>query len=851
MEHNNSDLYNNIEEEQSINIRELLEFIWRLRWWIVGSAFITLCFAFLYVRMQTPIYERTSWIMMNKNDGNNAELNLLSEFTGRTTTKKIENELFIIKSPTMMSKVVKELDLNTCYYQYQMPVGDRIKLGRALLSLKKVEYYNNSPFELIINRNPLYPSDMQPGSVYIEFKNIKGEQFQVKEFKVNGNDFVEGKNTFNYGDSIPMGAFSVKIKLTGKATEMKDGGKYLCTWNTPIGTARGLVKKMDATVQGKAANQSDVVIITYKDNVPRRAEDILNTLVRIVNQESRDYKNISTQNTIAFIDQRLAVISSELGAAEADYKNYQSSNVVVSLESQTQLAVSSDMDYQKQLTEVQLQLQILDMITKYLAETADGEYKVIPANVGVSDAGLNSIISNYNTLVAERNRMVANSSETNPRVLNVNQQLEDGKKSIELSIANLVKVYGIRENELRKVIGSSQRKMAEIPQQQFELQQISRRMEVIEPLFQLLQQKREEAQISMYSEVDNFRVIESAFGTGVPISPNTKMIMLLAFVLGCCIPPGIVWLRIMMKSKVETKKDIEDNIDDVTVLACLPKNDDTNYALIPKNGRDTTSESFRMLRSNIQYLPGVKVLQVTSSTPGEGKSYVASNLALSISHTGKKVILVGMDLRKPALHKIFPNLKYDMMKSVVGYLIGKLENIDDAIVRSDISDTLDLLPAGPVPPNPTELLSLNKQESLIAYLREKYDYVVIDSAPYLPVSDSFLINTFVDATLYTVRADYTDLKMLTEINEAIKSKSKPMKNVNIVLNGLDLVSNKYRYGYGAGYGYGYGYGHGHGYGYGYGYGYGTEGELSGKSDKKGNLFGLRGVLKRGKKDLKD
>ena len=183
---------------------------------------------------------------------------------------------------------------------------------------------------------------MQPGSVYLEFKNVKGSQYQVKEFRVNGKDFDEGKKLYNYGDSIPMGAFSLVLRLTKNALDMEDGGKYICTWNTPINTARRLVKQLDATVQGKAANQSDVIIITMKDNVPRRAEDILNTLVRVVNKESRDYKNLSTQNTITFIDQRLAVISSELGAAEADYKNYQSSRVVVSLESQTQLAVSSD-----------------------------------------------------------------------------------------------------------------------------------------------------------------------------------------------------------------------------------------------------------------------------------------------------------------------------------------------------------------------------------------------------------------------------------------------------------------------------------------------------------------------------
>jgi hypothetical protein len=235
MEHN-TELYNNNEEEQSLNIRELLEFVWRLRWWVAASAFVVICLAFVYVRMQTPVYERTSWIMMNKNDGNNAELNLMAEFTGRSTAKKIDNELFIIKSPTIMSKVVEELGINTNYYQYQMPFADRLKMG--FFSMKKVEYYNNNPFELEITRNPLYPDDMQPGSIYIEFKNVKGTQYQIKEFTVNGKDFDEGKKLFNYGDSIPMGAFSLILNLTKNAIDMVDGGKYVCTWNTPIKTAR-------------------------------------------------------------------------------------------------------------------------------------------------------------------------------------------------------------------------------------------------------------------------------------------------------------------------------------------------------------------------------------------------------------------------------------------------------------------------------------------------------------------------------------------------------------------------------------------------------------------------------------
>ena len=792
--------------KQEVNIREVLDFIWRLKYWILVSLLITVGAALFYLRMLTPIYERTTWIMMNRDDAKNTEMYLLTDYQGKNTSKKNENELFselyILKSPTVMSKVVSELGINTRYYKFVKPFGNSIELTRKILNIKKVELYNDSPFELTVEQNPLYPTDMRPGSLYLEFKNIAGQQFQIRKFTVNGKKNNEGLDILSYGDTITMGAFSLVLHLSDNAADMIDGGKYICTWSSPINTAKAIVSNMNASVQGKGKNQSDVIAITIKDNNRSRADDILNTLVRVVNDEGRDYKNAAIQSTIAFIDQRLSVITSELGDAEKDYKNYQTSRVAIDLESQTQMAVKGDMDYQKQLTEVQLQLRILDMISSYLNESTQGEYKVIPANVGISDAGLNSIINNYNSLVTERNLMIANSSESNPRVVSTRQQLDDSKKAIELSVANLLRMYGIREKELERVISNSQRKMAQIPQQQFELQQLSRRMEVIEPLFQLLQQKREEAQMMLYSTNDELRVIESSFGTGTPVFPDRRLILLIAIALGLCIPPATVWMRLALDNKVQTKYDIEGNID-ATLLACLPKNENTDYALIPKNGHDSTSESFRMLRSHLQYLNDAKVIQITSSVFGEGKSYVASNLALSIAQTGRKVILVGMDLRKPALQKVFPDVRLKPKNNVVGFLTGRCSRIDFAIENSKVCETLDIMMPGSVPPNPTEILSFDKQKELIEKLREKYDYVIIDSAPYLLVSDSMLINSYVDATLYILRADFTDKRLFAEINEAINSKHKPIKNVYLVLNGLDQESNKFRYGYGKGYGKGY------------------------------------------------
>ena len=794
---------------QEINIREAFNFIWRLKYWILLSVIVAVSIAFIYTRMLTPVYERTIWVMLNRNNEKDTELYLLPEFANQPS-KKNENELFsevfIIKSPTTISKVVEELGINTRYFKYTNPISGK-QISPGILNTKKEEYYNNSPFELTVGSNPLYPDNMQPKSVELCFKNINGNTFRITGLSVDGKTVKDAENTYTYGDSILMGSFS--LKLTASPSGMADRGKYKCVWKSPACTAQALVSNLQANVQGRSKTQSDIIVVSYKDNIPQRAEDILNNLIRTVNECNREYKNKAVQNTLSFIDQRLAIISSELGEAENKYKDYRTNRVAVALESQTEMTVKGDMDLQKQLTEVELQLRILDMISDYLAQETPGEYNVIPANVGISDAGLNGIINSYNSLVTDRNRMVASSSESNPRVLSANHQLEDSRKAIELSVSNLRNVYGIREKELKRAISNSQRKMAEIPQQQYELQQLSRKMEVIEPLVQLLQQKREETQMIMYSSVDNLRVIQNAFGTSYPVYPNNKMILLFAFFLGCCIPPAVIWLKGTFSNKVANKKDIEDKIK-APLIAIIPQNQDIGSVLIPQNGRDMTSESFRMLRSNIQYLEGVKVIQVTSSIFGEGKSYIASNLALSIAHTGRKVILVGMDLRKPAIHKYFSSIKPKRKNNVVGLLTGRCTRIEFAIQSSEVCDNLDLMTTGSVPPNPTELLSFDKQKDIIERLRDKYDYVIIDSAPYLQASDSLLINSYVDATLYVVRAGYTDKRLFDDINDAIHSKYKPIQNTYIVLNGLYTGTNIFRNDYDSlcGYGYGYNYGYG-------------------------------------------
>ena len=799
-----------------VSFRDIFDFIWRLKWWIVASAIAALIVAFVSVRMQSPVFQRTSWIMLNRDDGSTGELSMLTSMTGARVRKKIDNELFILKSPSLMKKVVEELNLNTRYYQIKLPVGDeKFAFLKNIIPIKtSVEFYKDSPFEFKVMADSLRPNAYQPQSAYIKFRNLSEDgKFVIKEARIGKHELKKTDKVFAYGDTLVVGSVRMIISLSGIGTPVPNT-KYICSWVNAFRAAENFVSNMNTEVQGNTKtysylNSCDVVMVRLLDNKPQRADDILNTLILRNNEESKLYSNLATINTINFIDERLAEISAELANAEEKVKEYQSKNTVIDLSSQANLTLSSDKQYQDKLIEVQLQKRILKMIADQLATTPAGQYNVIPSNVGVSNAGLNNVITQYNTLVAERNRLIANSSANNPRVLSMNSSLEDSKKAIEISIANLDKEYAIRERELENTVRKSQSKMTSMPKQQYEMQQLSRKLEIIEPLYLMLQQKREESQIAVYEQGDTFRIIEAAFGNPQPVSPKATQIYLIALILGCCLPPAVVWLRMHLRTKVETKKDVEDVVK-APIIATLPRKRENVGALIEKDGRDTFSEAFRMLRSNLKFLTDAKVFQVTSSIPGEGKSYVSANLALSISHIGKKVLLIGMDLRKPALRKLFPDLKVSQKNTVVSYLIGQVENPDDMVLPSGISENLDVVFAGPVPPNPTELLSSDKPAAMLEHFRKKYDIIIVDTTPCMPVSDSLLVNSLVDATLYIVRVDHTPLNLLADIQDVVVGR---MKNLSIVLNDLNLDASKYRYGYGT-YGYGYGYGAKHGYGYG-------------------------------------
>lgn len=813
-------------EEDNFSIRQILDLFWRLRLWIVLSVVAALVAAFFVVRISPTKYRMETWVMLNTNAESATNGLVLPDLYGvNAVNKRIDNEIFILRSPSMMSKVINELGLNYRYFQYGSPIGNRISLLERRFDIKSFEYYKVSPFSLEILHNELLPESERISSVSLSFRHKTDSTFLIQNLVVSGREVDVEQKEFHYGRPIHVLNEDIKVNLVF-GNQMKLGVRYLCSWTKPEILAQSFVNNLSVDIQGQKVKYTDVVIVSYTDPLRSRASDVLNSLVEISNREARDYSNIVSRNTIDFIDERMKSISQELGNAEANFKDYQAANSVYNFDSQSQYAISSDQRYREQLNEVKFQIEVIQMVSDNISGQKAGKYEVIPANVGVADEGLNVIINNYNDLVTERARMVANSSESNPRVLSMDTQLDAQKRSIEASVANLQRIYTLRLNEITKNLSTNASEISKLPVQQVDIQQLGRRLDIIEPLYVMLQTRREEAEITMYSHADTFRVLESAFGGSAPISPNRTKIYLLAFILSLLVAPAYVLLREQLRSKVETKEDISDRMD-TPIIVSLVRNTGSSKKLVPMDSRSAFAESLRMLCSNMRYLPDTKVIQVTSSVPGEGKSFVSSNFALMLSSMGKKVLLIGFDIRKPALHKFFGNVAVSNEKCLSSYLTGNVSDLSTLPHKSGLNDNLDIIFAGRPVPNPVELLSRVDLSKFINYFRNSYDYIIIDSAPYLPIPDPSIINDVVDTTFYVVRVNYTELKVLDSIKELTSGDKATMKNANIIINDMDFTLSKYRYGYG--YGYGYYYGHG----YGYGYGYGEEGhKRHHKSDMK-------------------
>ena len=601
--------------------------------------------------------------------------------------------------------------------------------------------------------------------------------------------------------------------LISKGTDDVDLAKKVrnitATINNPLRVARWYCKSMTIEPTSKTTS---VAVISLKNSSLRRGQDFINKLLEMYNINTNNDKNEIAQKTAEFIDERIGIISKELGSTEESLETFKRNAGITDLTSEAQIALTGNAEYEKKRVENQTQINLVEDLRRYMR---GNEYEVLPGNIGLQDAGLVAQIDRYNEMLVERKRLLRTSTENNPTIINLDTSIRAMKMNVDVTLDRTLQGLLITKADLDREASRFSRRINEAPGQERQFVSIARQQEIKSGLYLLLLQKREENAITLAATANNAKIIDDAIADEIPVSPKGKIIYLVALVLGVGIPVGVIYLINLTKFRIEGRSDVE-KLTSIPIVGDIPLTDEKQGAIaVFENQNNLMSETFRNIRTNLQFMleNDKKVILVTSTVSGEGKSFISANLAISLSLLGKKVIIVGLDIRKPGLNKVFNIPRKEV--GITQYLANPEKNLMDLVQLSDVSKNLYILPGGTVPPNPTELLARDGLDKAIETFKKSFDYVILDTAPVGMVTDTLLIGRVADLSVYVCRADYTHKNEYTLINELAENNKLP--KLCTVINGLDLKRRKYGYYYGYGkYGKYYGYGKRYGYGYGYG-----------------------------------
>lgn len=776
-----------------------------LNWqWIVLSTFIALCIAFCYLRYTQPVFTSSMKVLIKDNEGNarrsmSGQMNL--ESMGLiSNTNGFENELEILTSTNINSRVVKSLKL---YVSYAIE-------GR----IRKTEQYQNNP--IIV--------DMPQHQLAVLHNTIEMEMTKAgKGLHLSGKVRLPGqKSPVTFERDIkklpgsvntPMG---VIIFQQNPGTKWKDEKLYATI--LPVETAARMYRgRLSA---GATSKMTTVAQLSFTDTQVGRSIDYLNELFKSYNDDANEDKNEVAMKTEEFIKERIDFIRGELDVTEGDLEQYKKSNELINLTNDATNALSSTTEYQKKQVEFETQLNLINALVNYVNNPANA-MQVIPANLGLNNANLNALISKYNEAVLQRNRLLKSSSEDNPFVQRLTAELEEMWPSIRMSLDAIRSDVMTQKSSADRQYNMYSSRISSTPTQERALTNMSRQQEIKANLYLMLLQKREENYISLASTAAKARVIDSPQLMG-QVAPKRTIIWLVALALGIGFPIGLLYLLSLLRYRIEGREDVQ-KLTKISILADIPmagKAMDGEKALVVReNTNNAMEEAFRGLRTNLRFIlqGDEKVILCTSCIPSEGKTFVSTNLAMSLALMGKKVIIVGLDIRKPRLVKLF-GLPSDK-KGITSFLSGNDQTyalLDAQIEHGVVNANLDVLPAGVIPPNPGELISREQLDKAVQLLREHYDYVLLDTPPVGLVSDTLSIGRVADMCLFVCRADYSPRANFDLINSFNAEDKLP--KINLVLNAVDMKKKKYGYYYGYGkygrygkygkYGYGYGrYGH--------------------------------------------
>ena len=759
------------QETQEIDIRMWCIRILKNWYWILLSCILFGAWGIYTYLSTTPRHTVDAKIMIRTSDSDSPlpQMEMLA-MMGMGGMKQVEDEVAILTSRDILTQVVRDLDLQNEYRKK-----------------RKLRWEGQYPSHDLVMVYPETFLDTIKRTVRLEMK-VRKNDYLVKVRYGQRWNFSRHKVK---DVTVPFETCAGKIAINPNKP-LEKGDKYRVV-TMPMLPA---VDKYTQTIAASPLKkESNVIVISTSTDMPQRAIDFINKEIDFYNLDAVVDKNIMASNTAAFIEERLRLIEDELAVAESNLEQYKERNGIVDLITEAELYLHEGSEYKKQAVEIETQLNLVKYIGEYVSDETN-KNSLIPANLGIEDPALIALVTEYNQLLLNRMRVQRTATTNNPVLSQMDLQLAVLRENIISSISSISNTLSIAKENIDKQFGKIESMRYGLPSQERQFVEVVRTKELKEQLYLFLYEKREENALTLASTVMPAKVIATPQMNPTPSAPNLKMIAMICLVLGVCFPIGIIYLYHFFNNKIsDDSKDLERRIK-VPFGGVLVQNHHGEHVAVREGVNSASAELFRLLRTNIHFMlpPNTSnpVILVTSNINGEGKSYVATNMAMSLALLGKKVALVGLDIRKPMLAQY---LNLPSQGLLTSYLSDSDYTLEDVTIPSG-TPGLDILPAGIVPPNPNELLMGERLDQLFAELRQRYDYIVVDSAPVALISDTFQLNRVADMTVYVCRARYTTFDLIDFLNNVHEQKRLP--NIVTVLNGVNASK--------AGYGYGYGYG---------------------------------------------
>ena len=773
MQTNNSSNKN----DQGLNIVDLFMYLASQWKWFLLSILICGGIAWYNYARAPLVYFRSATVII-KDPSNKASTSGLDRFDNFINKVNVANEILQFRSKKLMREVVQRVHADVSY---------QIKDG-----LRNNELYNESP--VLVSLPDALPE--QSFSFTMTLKDAK---------TVTLSDFsgIEAKPSYEVALNDTVAIIEGMNVVVTATNYLRD------SWlNTPIRVQKLPVESMvnyykNALGIQQEEEEASILTLALKDSSPARAEDVLNTLITVYNEEAIKEKNQVAVNTANFINERLIIIERELGNVESNLESFKQRNQIVDIASSAGMYMTESQKYNADAMELETQLRLANFIKDYLTDPGK-ETDLIPSNTGISDMNIENQISLYNAAKLKRDHLIDDSSVNNPVVQELNNSLRAMKQSIIRAVDNMIVSLNVKRNDAQNREMRAQDRVTAIPTKERQMLSIERQQKIKEALYLFLLNKREENALSQAMADNNARVIDGADGSNAPISPNRNRILLLGLLVGIALPGAVCLAILFMDTRVHGRKDIE-GVTSVPYLGEIPldkeamKDHRKKVMAVKEQGDDIVSEAFRILRTNMAFLSKkdkpAQVITFTSFNIGAGKTFIARNLSMSLAYMKKRVVMVDLDIRKGTLSRHFGHYHV----GVTNYLSDNTVKVDDIIQHQE---GFDLIPAGILAPNPAELLMDNRLDELMNELRTRYDYIIADNVPVGLIADATIANRIADLTIFVVRAGKLDRRQLPDIEKLYQEKK--LKNMALVLNG----ANPERHGYGYSYGYGYGYGYG-------------------------------------------